>query len=123
MNRTNVSASVSRSGTVSILSMAGNITVGEGDVLLRERMKELLDAGSENILLDLSGVRYMDSAGLGELIASHHQLRDRGGRIKLVQPSRRVLALLRVIGLEGVFETYEGIETAVRSCGDQNNVS
>ena len=64
-------ATVRQVGKVSVVDLSGKITIGEGDVILRERVSELLEGGNQNILLNLEKVSYMDSAGIGELVACY----------------------------------------------------
>lgn len=92
---------------VAILALNGRLTIGEGDVALRQQILELLDAGRRRILLDLKGCTYMDSAGLGELVRAKATAAARGATLKLLHVDdriRKVLLLTRVIG---VFEIHD----------------
>jgi anti-sigma B factor antagonist len=93
-------------GSISVVDLSGKITIGEGDVVLRERVTELLDSGKLNILLNLEKVSYMDSAGIGELVACYKRAKERKGTVKLLNPSGKVYDLLQLTKLEDVFETY-----------------
>ena len=73
--------------------MQGKITIGVGDVALRRQIFDLLDIGHSRILLNLVGVSYMDSAGIGELIACYKRVLEKGGSIKLLNPSGKVYDL------------------------------
>ena len=94
-------------GPVSIIDLSGKITIGEGDVVLRDRVSELLDNDQKHILLNLAKVSYMDSAGIGELVACYKRAREKDGNVKLLNPSGKVYDLLQLTKLEEVFETYK----------------
>ena len=94
-------------GPVSIIDLSGKITIGEGDVVLRDRVSELLDSDQKHILLNLAKVSYMDSAGIGELVACYKRAREKEGNVKLLNPSGKVYDLLQLTKLEEVFETYK----------------
>ncbi len=98
--------SVRQVGHVSILDISGKITIGEGDVVLREKVNELLDSGQKNLLLNLEKVSYMDSAGIGELVACYKRAKEKEGTVKLLNPSGKVYDLLQLTKLEEVFETF-----------------
>lgn len=102
-------------GHVSVVDLSGRITIGEGDQLLREKVIELLEAGRMNILLNLSKVTYMDSAGIGELVACYKRAREKGGAVKLLQPIGKVQDLLALTKLEQVFDNFEDEKTALVS--------
>ena len=102
-------------GKVAVVDLSGKITIGEGDVVLRERVSELLDGGKQNILLNLSKVSYMDSAGIGELVACYKRAKEKSGIVKLLNPSGEVYDLLQLTKLEEVFETYKDEKEALVS--------
>ena len=97
---------IRQEGEVSVVDLSGKITIGEGDVLLRERVNELLEAGENRILLNLEKVKYMDSAGIGELVACYKRAKEKDGTVKLLNPSGKVYDLLQLTKLEEVFDTY-----------------
>lgn len=98
---------VREAGHVSIVDLSGKITIGEGDSLLREKVQTLLDGGTKNILLNLESVSYMDSAGIGELVACYKRAREKGGTVKLLKPAGKVQDLLALTKLEEVFDSYQ----------------
>ena len=98
---------VREAGHVSIVDLSGKITIGEGDSLLREKVQALLDGGKKNILLNLESVSYMDSAGIGELVACYKRAREKGGNVKLLKPAGKVQDLLALTKLEEVFDSYQ----------------
>ena len=102
-------------GHVAIVDLAGKITIGEGDVVLREKVNELFDSGQQNVLLNLERVSYMDSAGIGELVACYKRAKEKGGSVKLLNPSGKVFDLLQLTKLEEVFETYKDEKEALVS--------
>ena len=108
-------ARVRQVGQVAVVDIEGKITIGEGDMVLRDRVVELLDKGSHHIVLNLEKVTYMDSAGIGELVACYKRAKEKGGTVKLLNPSGKVLDLLTLTKLEEVFETYRQEQEAVGS--------
>jgi len=94
-------------GKVTVLDLAGKITIGEGDVVLREEVNKLLESDRKSILLNLDKVTYMDSAGIGELVACYKRAAESGARLKLLNPSGRVSDLLSLTKLQQVFEIYK----------------
>ena len=102
-------------GHVAIVDFAGKITIGEGDVVLRNTVQELLDSGTKHILLNLEKVSYMDSAGIGELVACYKRAKEKEGTVKLLNPSGKVYDLLQLTKLEEVFETYKDEKEALVS--------
>ncbi len=99
-------ASIRNVGHVAVVDLSGKITIGEGDVVLREKVNELLDGGTQHILLNLEKVSYMDSAGIGELVACYKRAKEKNGTVKLLNPSGKVYDLLQLTKLEEVFETF-----------------
>jgi len=110
-------ATIRKIGEVSVVDLSGKITIGEGDVVLRERVGELLDGGELRILLNLEKVKYMDSAGIGELVACYKRAKEKEGTVKLLNPSGKVYDLLQLTKLEEVFDTYRDEKEALVSFG------
>jgi anti-sigma B factor antagonist len=102
---------------VAIVELAGRLTVNDEPGLLKEAVAGAVRRGAKHILLDLSGVRYIDSTKLGELIAAHVKVSRNGGRLTLVATPKRIIELLDMAGLDSVFERLPSIEAAV---GDLN---
>lgn len=100
---------------VSILDLAGKIVLGEGDMQIKERIRDLLKDGQKRILLNLEGVSYIDSAGLGALISSYTTTRREGGNLKLVNLTKRIQDLLAITKLITVFDTFEDEKQAIAS--------
>jgi len=108
-------ASLRQIGHVSIVDLSGKITIGEGDVVLKDKVHELLDAGKTQILLNLDKITYMDSAGIGELVACYKRAREKGGTVRLLKPSGKVYDLLQLTKLEEVFDTFRDETEALKS--------
>jgi anti-sigma B factor antagonist len=102
-------------GAVTLIDLNGKITIGEGDVILRDAIEKVLKAGSTKVLLNLSKISYMDSAGIGELVACYKRAREKGGELKLLNPSGKVEDLLQLTKLEEIFETFRDEATALKS--------
>jgi len=100
---------------VVIVDVSGRITVGEGNVVLRELIRNLMETGTRKILLNLREVAYIDSSGLGELVKIYTSLRNQGGQLKLVNISKRVHDLLLMTRLYLVFDIQPDQASAIRS--------
>lgn len=100
---------------VTILSPKGKITIGVGDVALRQAVHEALDAAAKNILLDLSGVTTIDSSGIGELVSAYTTVANRGGKLKLLNLPPKVNDILQITQLISVFETFDTEQEALAS--------
>lgn len=110
-----VTANVRQAGNVTVIDLAGRITLGDGSGLVRNTIKDQVAAGHKNILLNLKGVTYIDSAGLGELVGSYATISNLGGSIKLVHTEGKVKDLLQVTKLYTVFVTFSDENEALRS--------
>ena len=108
-------ARVRHVGRVSVVDLSGRITIGEGDRVLREAIQELLENGRWHILLNLAEVSYMDSSGIGGLIAGYKHANEKSGSLKLLNPSDRVDELLRLTRLHEVFDTFRDEQAALGS--------
>lgn len=108
-------ANVRQTGNVSIIDLSGRITIGEGDVIMREKVTEVVDQGQNNIILNLNKVTYMDSAGIGELVACLKRVKEKGGMIKLLNASGKVYDLLQLTKLDDVFESFKDEKEAIES--------
>ncbi len=100
---------------VTILEPKGKITIGVGDVALREQVQETLASGARNLLIDMSGVSTMDSSGVGELVSTYTSVNNRGGKLKLLKLPPKVSDILQITQLITVFEVYDEEEEAIRS--------
>ncbi len=102
-------------GDVVVLDLKGKITLGEGDELLRDKVNSLLNQGRRKIVLNLEGVPYIDSAGLGEVVRTYTTVSRQGGSLKLLNLTKRITDLLSITKLLTVFETFDTEADAVRS--------
>ena len=100
---------------VAIVDVSGRITVGEGNVMLREVVRQLVEAGHKKIAMNLHDVGYVDSSGLGELVKAYTTVRNQGGQLKLVNPSKRVQDLLQMTKLSAVFTIEADEASAIQS--------
>lgn len=96
-----------RAGDVTVLDLKGRSRIGGSTVALHKTIRTLVQEGKMLVLLNLAGVTYVDSCGLGELIAGHITLRKQGGEIKLLNVSETVRELMTVTDLLDVFDIYE----------------
>ena len=102
-------------GDVVVLDLKGRVTLGEGDQLLKDKVNSLVNQGRKRIVLNLAGVPYVDSAGLGEIVGSYTTVSRQGGSLKLVNLTKKITDLLAITKLLTVFETFESENEAVRS--------
>ena len=106
---------VRQSEGVTILEPKGKITIGVGDVALRESVAEALEAGARNILFDLHAVSTIDSSGIGELVSAYTTVTNRGGKLKLVSLPDKVSDILQITQLISVFEVFDTEQEALAS--------
>ena len=102
-------------GDVVLLDLKGKITLGEGDELLKDKVNSLVNQGHKKIILNLAGVPYIDSAGLGEVVRTYTTVSRQNGSLKLLSLTKRITDLLSITKLLTVFETYDSENDAVRS--------
>jgi anti-sigma B factor antagonist len=102
-------------GDVVVLDLKGRITLGEGDQLLKDKVNSLVNQGRKRIILNLAGVPYIDSAGLGEIVGSYTTVSRQDGSLKLLNLTKKITDLLAITKLLTVFETFDSEDEAVRS--------
>jgi anti-sigma B factor antagonist len=102
---------------VSVLDIEGRIVLGEESNAFREKVKSLLAAGKKKIILNLANVSYIDSAGLGTLVATFHSARSQGATLKLTNLGSKFKEVLQVTKLMTVFDTYDNEAAAIQSFG------
>jgi len=100
---------------VTVLDLKGKMTLGEGDELLKDKINSLLASGKKKLLLNLEGVPYIDSAGLGEVVRTYTTVSRQGGSLKLLNLTKRIEDLLSITKLLTVFDTFDSEAEAVRS--------
>jgi anti-sigma B factor antagonist len=108
-------AAIRHAGPVAIVDLEGRITLGEGCGLVRQAVRELVNGGSRNILLNLQGVTYVDSAGLGEMAGSYVTVARLGGQLKLLHSQTRIQNLLQVTKLYALLVAFDDEAEALRS--------
>ncbi|HEV8589476.1 MAG TPA: STAS domain-containing protein [Pyrinomonadaceae bacterium] len=102
-------------GSVTILDLKGNLTIGASEEELTEMIAHLLSEGRKHLLLNLAEVPVIDSSGIGGLIKSFTRVKNGGGKLKLLHPSRNVRQLLSITGLLSVLEIFDDEATALLS--------
>jgi anti-sigma B factor antagonist len=104
-------------GDITIIDLQGNIMFEDGDLELRAAVGRALEAGRKKLLLNMAEVPYMDSAGLSELVRCYVAINKRGGRMALLDLTRKVNDLLTIAKLLTVFETFDSEAEAIKSFG------
>lgn len=104
-----------QAGDVTILDLSGEVRIGDSSVALRESVRNLADQGKKKLLLNLAGVKYIDSSGIGELIANYTTVTRQGGQLKLLKLTDRIQNLLVITKLLTVFDSYEDEAEALKS--------
>lgn len=99
-------------GEYTVLAVSGEVDVYTAPAL-RDRIADLLDAGQQKLIIDLAGVEFLDSTGLGVLVAGLNRAREVGGSLALVCPQERVLKLFRITGLDEVFTVHATVDEAL----------
>jgi|SRR5580692_6648628 anti-sigma B factor antagonist len=110
-----VKVSTRQVGDVTVADVTGKLTLGEASGIFRDAMRGLTTQGQKKILLNLSGVSYLDSSGIGELVAAYTNVTNAGGKLKLLHLTQRVQSPLQSTKLYTVFEVFEDETTAVKS--------
>ena len=100
---------------ITIVDLSGRITLGEGSVVLRDTIRDVVAAGNKQILLNLGDVTYIDSSGIGELVSSFTSVRNQGGELKLLNLTKKVHDLLQITKLYTVFDIKDDEAQAVAS--------
>jgi len=100
---------------VAVVDMSGRITLGEGSVVLRDTIRDLVGKGQKKILLNLGDVTYIDSSGIGELVSAFTAVRREGGELKLLNLTKKVHDLLQITKLYTVFDIKDDEATAIKA--------
>ena len=106
-----------QAGDVTILDLSGEVRIGDSSVALRDSIRTLADQGKKKVLLNLGGVKYIDSTGIGELIANYTTISRSGGQLKLLNLTDRIQNLLVITKLLTVFDSYDNEAEALKSFG------
>jgi anti-sigma B factor antagonist len=102
---------------VAVVDMSGRITLGEGSVVLRDTIRDLIGKGQKKILLNLGDVTYIDSSGIGELVSAFTAVRREGGELKLLNLTKKVHDLLQITKLYTVFDIKDDEAAAIKAFG------
>ncbi|MEP6849601.1 MAG: STAS domain-containing protein [Acidobacteriota bacterium] len=110
-----INISERQAGDITVLDLDGKVTIGEGSVALRTAIRRLLGEGKNKLLLNLGGVGYIDSSGIGELVSSFTAVNKEGGTLKLLNLTQKIQDLLAITKLLTVFDVYENEAEALAS--------
>jgi anti-anti-sigma factor len=111
-------STITSQGDVTIIRLEGKITLGDGSGVLREAVAKVFDSGATKVLLDMGGVPYIDSAGLGELVGCYTTAKNKGATLKLLHLQKRLEGLMQMTKLYLLFEAFEDESEAIRSFGN-----
>ena len=100
---------------ITVVDLSGRITLGEGSVILRDTIRDLIGRGDKKILLNLGDVSYIDSSGIGELVSAYTTVRNNGGELKLLNLTKKVHDLLQITKLYTVFDVHNDESSAITS--------
>ena len=100
---------------ITVVDLSGRITLGEGSVVLRDTVRDLLAKGDKKMLLNLGEVTYIDSSGIGELVSAFTTVRNQGGELKLLNLTKKVHDLLQITKLYTVFDIKDDEAAAIGS--------
>ena len=104
-----------QTGAVMILDLKGELVIGDGDELLKDKINSMIQQGHTSLLLNLEGVPYVDSAGLGQMVSTLNTVRRQGGALKLLNLTKRIEDLLSITKLLTVFDAFDNEQEALDS--------
>ncbi len=104
-------------GDIRILDCSGKITLGEGTMAVRNTVRDILKNNGKKIILNLADVNYIDSSGIGELVSTYTTVTNNGGRLVLLNLTKKIQELLAITKLLTVFQVYEDEQAALASLG------
>lgn len=110
-----VKTTVREAGSVTIVDLAGRVTLGASASTFGDKIRELTAAGKKQILLNLADLSYLDSSGIGELVASVSTAARAGGSMKLLNPQKRVREILDITHVSSMFEIFDNEAAGVKS--------
>jgi anti-sigma B factor antagonist len=102
---------------VTILDLKGKITIGTGDIALRNAVQDAINSGAKNVVINMADVSTIDSSGVGELVSAYTTATNRGARLKLANLPAKISDVLTITQLITVFDVYDSEDEAVRSFG------
>ena len=100
---------------VSVVALDGRIVLGEESNALREKVKSLIGEGKKKVVLNMANITFIDSAGLGTLVAAHHSAKSQGAALKLAHLGSKFQEVLQITKLLTVFDVYSTEAEAVAS--------
>jgi anti-sigma B factor antagonist len=100
---------------ITILDVSGRITLGEGGVTLRDAVQNALNTGTRKLILDLGGVSYMDSSGVGELTGAYTSAKNKDCKLKLLRLTRKIDDLMQITKLATIFDIHSDEKEAIAS--------
>jgi len=110
-----MNVNVRRRDDVTILDLKGKITIGSGDVALRNAVQEVMNSGATKVLINMADVSTIDSSGIGELVSAYTTATNRGAKLRLFNLPAKVTDILTITQLITVFDVYDTEDEAVRS--------
>ena len=110
-----MNVNVRQAGDVTILDLKGKITIGSGDVALRQAIQEVMNSGANKVLINMADVSTIDSSGIGELVSAYTTATNRGARLKLINLPAKVTDILTITQLITVFDVYDSEAEGVSS--------
>jgi len=113
-------ASIRQIDDIAVVDLSGRMELGEGSTILRETVKDLLKKGQKKILVNLGDINYIDSSGIGELVAAFTSARNQGGELKLLHLTKKVKDVLQITKLYTVFEVHDDEAAAIRAFAQPN---
>jgi len=102
-------------GDVRVLDWKGKITLGEETMAVRNKVRDIVNSGGKKLVLNLAGVPYIDSSGVGELVSTYTTVTNAGGQLKLLNLTKKIHELLAITKLLTVFEVYDNEKAALSS--------
>ena len=114
-DRSKLQITEQQQGDVSVLALSGELTLDDGDLAFGRYVDQMVAIGRRQIVVDLSGVSYIDSAGVGMLVAESKRVTEHGGAMRLARLTARSHHLFAMLKLKFAFEIYDDIESALRS--------
>ena len=103
------------SGEITIIDLNGNLTIGRSEESLRESITKLISEGRNKLILNLANVPMIDSSGIGAMIKSYNTVKQSGGQVKILNPSRLARQLLSITGLLSILDTFDDEAQALKS--------
>ena len=100
---------------VTILDLKGKITIGLGDVALRNAVQDAINSGATKVVINLKDVTTIDSSGVGELVSAFTTATNRGVKLSLANLPSKVSDILQITQLITVFDVFDSEDEAVRA--------